>query len=77
MADVNSTQLETYIERIERLNEDKKNILADIREVYAQADSEGFDKKAIREVIKLRAIAKEERELQDATLETYRNALNV
>lgn len=74
---INATSLQNYVERIERLNEDKASINADIREVFAQAKAEGYDPKMIREVIKLRKIEEKERELMDETLETYRNALNV
>lgn len=74
---INATSLQNYVERIERLNNDKAEVNADIREVYAQAKAEGYDPKMIREIIKLRKIEEKERELMDETLETYRNALNV
>lgn len=74
---INSTSLLNYIERIERLNEDKANINSDIREVFAQAKSEGYDAKAIREIVRLRKIDKAQREHEDGIIETYRNALNV
>lgn len=74
---INATSLQNYVERIERLNNDKAEVNADIREVYAQAKAEGYDPKTIREIIKLRKIEEKERELMDETLETYRNALNV
>ena len=77
MVDINSTFLLNYIERIERLNEDKSSISADIREVFAQAKAEGYDAKAIREIIRLRKIDKAQREHEDGVIETYRNALNV
>lgn len=77
MVDINSTSLLNYVERIEKLNEDKAQVNADIRDVLATAEAEGYDVKAIREIVKLRKIDKEKREEQDGILETYRNALNV
>lgn len=74
---INATSLQNYVERIERLNNDKAEVNVNIREVYAQAKAEGYDPKMIREIIKLRKIEEKERELMDETLETYRNALNV
>lgn len=69
------TRLQSLIERIERLNEDKDGILADIRDVFAEAKSAGYDVKAMREVIKLRKKSEAERQEDDYMLEAYRKAL--
>ena len=69
------TRLQSLIERIERLNEEKDEILADIRDVFAEAKSAGYDVKAMREVIKLRKKTEAERQEDDYLVETYRKAL--
>lgn len=71
------TRLQSLIERIERLNEDKDGILADIRDVFAEAKSAGYDVKAMREVIKLRKKSEAERQEEEYLLETYRKALGL
>ena len=68
-------RLQSLIERIERLNEEKEEIQADIRDVFAEAKSAGYDVKAMREVIKLRKKTEEERQEDDYLVETYRKAL--
>lgn len=73
--DVN--RLRTIIERIERLEEEKKGISSDIRDIYAEARSAGFDNKIMREIIKLRKMNTADRDEQEFLLETYRKALNV
>lgn len=73
--DVN--RLRTIIERIERLEEEKKGISSDIRDVYAEAKGAGFDNKIMREIIKLRRMNTADRDEQEFLLETYRKALNV
>lgn len=70
-------QLKSFIERIERLEEEKKSIADDIREVYAEAKGTGFDVKALREIIKLRKMDADERREHEAILETYMNALGM
>lgn len=70
-------RLTSYVERIERLNEEKKGISNDTAAVYAEAKSAGFDVKAIRAIIKLRAMNTADRDEQDFILDTYRRALNV
>ena len=74
---VAADQLRLFIERIERLEEEKKGIGDDIRDVYAEAKANGFDTKALREVIRLRKIDVEERKEQEAILETYLQALGM
>ena len=70
-------QLKSIIERIEKLEEEKKAISDDIRDVYAEAKANGFDVKALRAIVRLRKIEPTEREEQDAILETYMHALGM
>ena len=70
-------QLKAIIERIERLEEEKKTISDDIRDVYAESKSNGFDVKALRQVIRLRKQEPTERNEQQLILETYMNALGM
>jgi uncharacterized protein (UPF0335 family) len=70
-------QLKAIVERIERLEEEKKAIADDIRDVYAEAKGNGFDVKALRTVVRLRKQDKNEREEQEAVLETYLHALGM
>lgn len=70
-------QLRLFIERIERLEEEKKGIADDIRDVYAEAKSNGFDVKALRQVVRLRKQDVDERKEQEAILETYLHALGM
>ena len=70
-------QLKAFIERIERLEEEKKAIADDIRDVYAEAKANGFDVKALRAIVRLRKIDVEERREQEAVLETYMHALGM
>jgi uncharacterized protein (UPF0335 family) len=70
-------QLRTIVERIEKLEEEKKAIADDIRDVYAESKANGFDVKALRAIIRLRKIEPTEREEQDAILETYMHALGM
>jgi uncharacterized protein (UPF0335 family) len=70
-------QLKAIIERIERLEEEKKAIADDIRDVYAEAKGNGFDTKALRMVVRLRKQDKQEREEQEAILDTYLQALGM
>lgn len=79
MADgsVAADQLRLFIERIERLEEEKKAIADDIRDVYAEAKSNGYDPKIMRMVVRLRKMESHTRQEQDAILETYRSALGL
>ena len=74
---VAADQLRSIIERVEKLEEEKANIGADIREVYAEAKGNGYDVKALRSVVKLRKIEASERQEQAAVLETYMHALGM
>jgi len=69
--------LRQYVERIERLEEEKAGLMADIRDVYAEAKGHGLDPKIMRQVIKLRAMDKDSLMEQDAVLELYRSALGI
>lgn len=70
-------QLRAFVERIERLEEEKKTISDDIKDVYGEAKGTGFDAKALRKVIALRKIDKDERMEQEAILDTYLHALGM
>lgn len=70
-------RLRLLIERIERLEEEKKGIADDIRDVYAEAKAVGYDSKIMREVIRLRKMNPDDRAERDAILETYRCALGM
>lgn len=70
-------QLKTVIERIERLEEEKKTTSEDIREVYAEAKVNGFDVKALRTIVRLRKMDVDERKEEEAVLETYMHALGM
>jgi uncharacterized protein (UPF0335 family) len=70
-------QLKAFVERIERLEEEKKTISDDIRDVYAEAKGTGFDVKALRAVVRLRKQDANERNEQQLILETYMNALGM
>ena len=67
--------LKSFVARIERLEEDKANVAADIKEVYAELKSMGFDVKAMRQVIRLRKIDRQERQEMEAMLEMYLGAV--
>ena len=70
-------QLKAFVERIERLEEEKKTISDDIRDVYAESKGSGFDVKALRAVVRLRKLEATERNEQQLILETYMNALGM
>lgn len=69
--------LKAFVERVERLEEEKKAIADDVRDVYAEAKANGFDVKALRTVVKLRKLDVNERKEQEAVLETYMHALGM
>ena len=70
-------QLRSLVERIERLEEEKKTIAADIKEVYAEAKGNGFDTKILRKVISLRKKEATEREEEQSMLDLYMAALGM
>ena len=69
--------LRTLIERIERLEEEQKALSSDIRDIFAEAKSAGFDVKIMRTIIKLRKMNAADRDEQETLLETYRRALDL
>lgn len=70
-------QLKSIIGRVEKLEEEKTGISADIRDVFAEAKGNGFDVKAIRQIIKLRKMDASEREEAETMLDTYMRALGM
>ncbi len=68
-------QLKSFIERVERLEEDKAGVAADLREVYAEAKSEGYDVKIMRRVVRLRRQDSAKRSEEEALLEAYISAI--
>ena len=74
---VAADQLRLFIERVERLEEEKKGMSDDIRDVYAELKSQGFVPKIVREIVKLRKMEKHARDEAEALLETYKSALGL
>lgn len=74
---VSADQLRLFIERIERLESERSGIADDIRDVYAEAKSQGFDPKIMRLVIRERRMDKAARDERDALLDAYRAALGM
>lgn len=74
---MNNNQLQTIVERIERLEEDKAAIAEDIKSIYAEAKSNGFDAKILRKVIALRKKAASERDSEQAMIDLYMSALGM
>ena len=74
---VAADQLRLFIERIERLEEEKKGIADDVRDVYSEAKSNGYDTKTMRKIVALRKMETHTRQEADALLDTYRNALGL
>ena len=70
-------KLRSFVERIERLEEEKAALAADIREVYSEAKGSGFDIKIIRQIVSLRKLDQSERQEQEALLDVYRRALDI
>lgn len=70
-------RLRSLIERIERLEEEKAAIASDIRDIFAEAKSAGFDVKIMREIIKLRKMDAADRDEKEFLLESYRKALDI
>jgi uncharacterized protein (UPF0335 family) len=74
---VAAEQLRLFIERIERLEEEKKGIADDVKDVYAEAKANGYDTKTMRAIVRLRRMESHARQEADALLETYRTALGL
>jgi uncharacterized protein (UPF0335 family) len=74
---VAADQLRLFIERIERLEEEKKGIADDIRDVYSEAKSQGYDAKIMRQIVRLRKMTNDDRAEMEAVLDTYKAALGL
>jgi uncharacterized protein (UPF0335 family) len=70
-------QLRLLIERVERMEEEKKNVSEDIRDVYSEAKAVGFDPKIMRQIVRLRKMEADDRAEMEAILETYKKALGM
>ena len=80
MADVGgiaSERLQSFVERLERLEEEKTSLSADIKEVYSEAKSGGFDIKILRQIVRLRKMNTSDRQEQEELLDLYKNALGM
>ncbi len=74
---VAADQLRLFIERIERLEEEKKGIADDVRDVYSEAKANGYDTRTMRAIVRLRKMESNARQEADALMETYRSALGL
>ena len=74
---VAADQLRLFLERVERLEEEKRGIADDIKDVYSEAKGQGYDVKTMRRLIALRRMDKEARQEAEALLETYKAALGI
>ena len=70
-------QLRQFVEQIERLEEEKKQLAADIRDKYTEAKAVGFDVKALRQIVRLRKKSNQERQEEESILEVYMHALGM
>ena len=77
MADSTDDRLRLLIERIERLEEEKKGLGDDIKDVYAEAKAVGFDPKIMRQIVRLRKMKPDDRSEQEMILDTYKAALGM
>ena len=74
---ITAEQLRLFIERIERLEAEKKAIADDIKDVYSEAKSQGYDTKIVKQIIRLRRMEKDARDEEEAVLDTYKKALGL
>ena len=77
MAEATDDRLRLLIERIERLEEEKKGIADDIRDVYSEAKSQGYDTKIMRQIVRLRKMPIHDRKEMEAILDVYKSALGI
>src|ERR1700692_1395974 len=70
-------RLRSFIERVERLEEERRTLAADIKEVYAEAKGSGFDAKIMRQIIRLRRMDKDDLDEQESLLDVYKRALGM
>jgi len=74
---VTGAQRKSIIERIERLEEERRELGADVREIYAEAKGNGYEPKIIRMIVRLRRMSQNDRAEQDALLDTYKSAIGM
>lgn len=74
---VSGQRLKAFIERIERLEEEKSGLAEDIKDIFAEAKGTGFDTKTIRKIIRLRKMDREKRNEEDELLEMYKAAIGL
>ena len=74
---VTADQLRLFIERIERLEEENKGISDDVRDVYSEAQSNGYDAKIMRQIVRLRKMNTDDRQEMEAILDVYKSALGL
>lgn len=77
MENVSEEQLRLFIERIERLEEEKKGISDDVRDTYNESKSQGFDPKIMRQIVALRKLPPHDRKEMEAILDVYKSALGI
>lgn len=77
MSDVNKDQLLGYIDRIERMDEDKRAISEDIKEIYVEVKSAGYDTKIVRKIVSLRRKSREERQEEETLLDLYMQSIGM
>lgn len=77
MTDIAAEQLRLFIERVERLEEEKRAMADDIRDVYSEAKANGYDTKIMRQIVKLRRMETHTRQEMDALLDLYRSKLGL
>ena len=77
MADATDDRLRLLIERVERLEEEKKGIADDIRDVYSEAKAVGYDSKIMRQIVRLRKMKPDDRSEMEMLLDTYKAALGL
>jgi uncharacterized protein (UPF0335 family) len=76
-AAVSDDQLRLFIERIERLEEEKKGIADDVRDVYSEAKGQGYDAKIMRQIVRLRKMSHQDRQEMETILDLYKSALGL
>ncbi len=74
---VSDDQLRLFIERIERLEEERKGISDDVRDVYSEAKSQGYDSKIMKQIVRLRKMTQDDRQEMEAILDLYKSALGL
>ena len=77
MTEVTNDQLRLFIERIERMEEEKKGVADDIRDTYSEAKSQGYDPKIMRQIVALRKLPVNDRKEMEAILDLYKSALGI